>query len=172
MSPTAPLAIRPATHADLAALRPVIERCYRGDAARAGWSHEADLVEGDRTDLATLAALVGDPRSRLLLATGPDGAPIGCVHVEDRGGGTAYLGLLCIEPALQSGGLGRQLIAAAEEAARTLFLAARMVMTVLEQRAELIAYYARRGYAPTGRRIDFPVPHDPPYFMTELARAL
>ncbi len=165
------LTIRPATHADLTTLWPVIERSYRGDASRAGWSSEADLLEGDRTDIATLAAIIDHSGTCLLLAERDD-IPIGCVNIEDRGEGTAYLGLLCIEPTLQSGGLGRQMIAAAEETARTHFHATRMVMTVLEQREELIAYYMRRGYAPTGRRLDFPVPHDPPYFMTELAKSL
>jgi hypothetical protein len=45
-------------------------------------------------------------------------------------------------------------------------------MTVLEQRAELIAYYERRGWRRTGERRPFPVPLDPPYVMEVLAKAL
>jgi len=163
--------IRPATPTDLPQLHPVIERAYRGDTARAGWTHEADLLDGQRTDLATLEAIVADPASRLLVAFDGD-APIGCVQVSDHGGGTAYLGLLCIEPRLQAAGLGRQLIAAAEGAARDTFAAHRIEMTVIEARAELIAYYERRGYARTGERRDFPVAVQPPLFMTVLAKTL
>lgn len=163
--------IRPATRADLPHLHPVIERAYRGDAARAGWTHEADLLDGERTDLATLEAIVADPATRLLVAFDDD-TPIGCVQVSDHGDGTAYLGLLCIEPRRQAAGLGRQLIAAAEGTAREILAAHRIEMTVIEARAELIGYYERRGYARTGERRDFPVPVQPPLFMTVLAKRL
>src|SRR4051794_12606418 len=125
------LHIRLAYPADLPRLHPVIERAYRGDAARGGWTHEADLLDGTRTDLATLAAILPEPAERLLVAE-RDGAIIGCVQVSDRGGGIAYLGLLCVDPLLQAGGLGRQLIAAAEAEARTAFAATTMEMTVID----------------------------------------
>ncbi|WP_448664483.1 GNAT family N-acetyltransferase [Sphingomonas sp. CJ20] len=163
--------IRPALPTDLPALHRVIERAYRGDSARQGWTHEADLLDDTRTDLETLEAIVADPTTRLLIATEGD-APVGCVQVSDRGAGLAYLGLLCVDPGLQAAGLGRQLIAAAEACARDAFGADRIEMTVIEQRAELIAYYGRRGYRVTGERRDFPVPHDPPYYMTVLVKPL
>ena len=163
--------IRAAHPDDLPRLHTVIERAYRGEEARAGWTHEADLLDGQRTDLATLQAILADATTRLLVAFHED-TPIGCVQVSDHGSGTGYLGLLCIEPRLQSAGLGRQLIAAAESHARDVFGAARMEMTVIENRAELIAYYERRGYARTGERRDFPIAVEPPLFMTVLAKPL
>lgn len=163
--------IRPAIVADLPRLHPVIERAYRGEDARAGWTHETDLLDGQRTDMATLAAIFDDPATRLLIALNGE-TPIGCVQVSDHGGGTAYLGLLCIEPRLQAAGLGRRLIAAAEDTARATFAARRIEMTVIENRAELIAYYERRGYARTGERRDFPIAVQPPLFMAVLAKAL
>jgi GNAT superfamily N-acetyltransferase len=166
-----PLTIRPATRTDLPALHPVIERAYRGETARQGWTHEADLIEGPRTDLRTLTAIVEDP-AQVLLSAWEDDTPIGCVNVANRGSGTAYLGLLCIDPLRQAAGLGRQLIAAAERHARDLFGCTRMEMTVIEERRKLIEYYVRRGYAETGERRDFPIPLDPPLFMTVLAKPL
>lgn len=163
--------IRLATHDDLSRLHPVIERAYRGDSARAGWTHEADLLDGSRTDLATLEALVANPAECLLIALN-DGAPIGCVQVSDRGDGLAYLGLLCIEPTLQTGGLGKLLIDAAEQLARDAFAAWAIEMTVIENRTELIAYYERRGYVRTPERRDFPVAVTPPLFMTVLVKPL
>ncbi len=165
------LTIRAATTADLPAIHPVIERAYRGETARQGWTHEADLIEGPRTDLETLTAIVQDP-AQVLLSAWEDGTAIGCVNVVNRGGGTAYLGLLCIDPLRQAAGLGRQLIAAAEAHARTVFGCTRMEMTVIEERRKLIEYYVRRGYAETGERRDFPIPLDPPLFMTVLAKPL
>lgn len=164
--------IRPATLADLPALHPVIERAYRGETARQGWTHEADLIiEGERTDLETLTAIVEDPQSRLLVALDGD-TPIGCVHVQSRGEGLAYLGLLCVDPTLQSAGLGKQLVQAAEDLAREVFGATAMEMTVIDRRAELIAFYERRGYAESGEKRDFPIAMDPPLFMTVLVKPL
>lgn len=166
------LDIRPATVADLSALHPVIERAYRGDSARAGWTHEADLiVDGERTDLETLRTLIEYPASRLLIARDGD-RTIGCVNVQDRRDGTAYLGLLCVDPLLQAGGIGRKLTAAAETTARSDFAASRIEMTVIEQRGELIAWYERLGYARSGERRDFPIPMDPPLYMTVLVKPL
>lgn len=166
------LSVAPATAADLAMLHPVIERAYRGESARLGWTHEADLiVEGERTDMATLQAIVADPESCLLMAC--DGETvIGCVHVQNKGGGLAYLGLLCIEPRLQAAGLGRQLVDAAERTARETFGCDTIEMTVIDRRGELLAWYERRGYARTGEVRDFPIAMDPPLFMAVLAKPL
>ena len=165
------LAIRTATHQDLPAIHPVIERAYRGETARQGWTHEADLIEGKRTSIAALAAIVDDPAQRLLLAE-RDGDAIGCVQVSDRGAGLADLGLLCVDPTLQAGGLGKQIVAAAEAAAREAFGATAMEMTVIDSRRKLIEFYERRGYAVSGEKRDFPIPMDPPLFMDVLVKPL
>ena len=74
----------------------------------------------------------------------------------DKGNGTCYLGMLTVAPALQAAGLGRRLIEAGEGYARDAFGARRIEMTVIAQRAELIAWYERRGYRHTGERRPFP----------------
>ena len=153
------LPIRAATPADLPDLHALIERAYRGETARRGWTHEADLLKGQRTDVATLAAIIGDPAQQMLLAH--DGERlIGCIQLSDRGGGLAYLGQLAVEPARQAAGLGKRLLAAAEAAAIG-FGATRIEMTVVSQRPELVAYYSRRGYALTGEARPFPFDQPP-----------
>lgn len=166
-----PLLIRPASRDDLPRLHPVIERAYRGETARLGWTHEADLIEGQRTDLDTLGGIVDDPAQRLLVAE-RDGEIIGCVQVSDRGNGLAYLGLLCVDPALQAAGLGKQIVAAAEATARDTFGAQTMEMTVIDSRRRLIEFYERRGYAVSGEKRDFPIALDPPLFMDVLVKPL
>ena len=148
--------IRLANPADLETLHDLVHRAYRGDSARQGWTHEADLLDGQRTDRDALTAMLEDPGQRVLVAEQRHRVT-GCVQVSDQGNGTAYLGMLSVDPALQAAGLGRRLIAAAEEAARSAFGARRMEMTVIRQRAELIAYYERRGYRRTGEERPFPL---------------
>lgn len=160
--------IRAATAADLTELRALIERAYRGDSAKAGWTHEADLLGGQRTDMAALTEMLADPAQHLLIAADDD-ALTGCVAVTHKPDGRGYLGLLTVDPALQAAGLGRRLIAAAEDCARDIGATA-MEMTVIASRTELIAYYERRGYALTGERRPFPL--DEPRFGLPKTREL
>jgi ribosomal protein S18 acetylase RimI-like enzyme len=152
--------LRPATPNDIATLHALVEAGYRGESAKQGWTHEADLLGGQRTDTAALAEMIADPEQTILLAEADDGVLLGCVLIADEGERDgqriAYLGMLTVSPHLQNSGLGRQLIAAAESYART-FGAHAMEMTVIKQRRELIDWYIRRGYANTGREEPFPL---------------
>lgn len=162
--------IRPARSDDIADLQPLIQRAYRGDSARAGWTHEADLLEGERIAIDELEAIVASPSERLLIGFEGD-RMIGCVRVADLGGARAYLGVLCVDPLLQAAGYGRRLIAEAERTARSTFGATRIEMTVIDRRVELIAYYERRGYVAAGTQ-PFPILVDPPLNMVVLEKAL
>lgn len=146
---------RPAWPDDLEPLHALVHAAYRGDSARRGWTHEADLLDGSRIDRSSLRSAITTPGQVVLVAT--DGEALtGCVHVTDRGAGLAYLGMLTVDPALQARGLGRRLIAAAESHALRHFQARRMEMTVIVHRHELIAWYERRGYRRTEETRPFP----------------
>ena len=148
--------VREACPTDIPALHALIESAYRGDSARRGWTHEADLLGGQRTDAEALADLIAETDGAVLLLE--DGADlVGCVHVKREDAGSAYLGLLSVDPARQAQGAGRALLAAAEAHAAHELGAASMRMTVIAQRPDLIAYYVRRGYADTGRTAPFPL---------------
>ena len=144
-----------AAPADLAQVHRLVDAAYRGDSARAGWTHEADLVGGVRTDLDELQALLGSPTQHLLVGR-EDGTVVGCVALTDKGGGLAYLGMFTVATIRQAAGLGRRLLAAAEDHARHQLGAERIEMQVIRQRAELIAWYERRGYRRTGEARPFP----------------
>jgi len=152
--------LEPATADDLPALHALVESAYRGESARRGWSHEADLLEGQRTDLAALEATLADPEQHLLVFRDNE-VLRACVALTAKGDGLAYLGMLTVDPKRQGAGLGRLILAAAEEHAAA-FGASRVEMTVIAQRSELIAWYERRGYALTGEQRPFP--HGDPRF--------
>ena len=145
---------RMAEVADIERLLPLIHSAYRGDSARRGWTHEADLLDGQRTDLSALEAILADPAETILVAE-QDSTLIGCVRVSDLGDGLSSLGMLAVDPVSQGGGLGQRLIAEAEALARGRSQR-RMEMTVIVQRTELIAWYQRRGYQLTGETRPFP----------------
>ncbi|HZV85375.1 MAG TPA: GNAT family N-acetyltransferase [Brevundimonas sp.] len=148
------VAIREATPADIPALHRLIESAYRGEASRAGWTTEADLLDGQRTDPDGLCDIMSDA-SHVLLAAWREGDLVGCVLIADRGEGIGYFGMLSVSPTLQGEGLGRRLIVAAETALRTRFGATRVRISVFPQRESLISWYRRLGYAETGDTLPF-----------------
>lgn len=152
---TLPIDFSLATLTDVPALHALVESAYRGDSARGGWTHEADLLDGQRTDNDALAQAIADPDHIILLARHGD-TLIGCVEISRAATGRAYLGMLSVAPGWQGRALGKALIAAAETEAHTRLRATHIEMTVIRQRTELVAYYQRRGYRLTGETRPFP----------------
>ncbi|MFD4396746.1 GNAT family N-acetyltransferase [Kitasatospora sp. NPDC058397] len=175
--PTGQPAFRPATLADVPALVELVESAYRGDASRAGWTTEADLLEGQRTDAEGVAAVIGRSDGVLLVAE-RDGRLVACCQLEHRGD-RAYFGMFSVRPGLQGGGLGRAVLAEAERLAGQEWGVGELEMTVIEQRADLIAWYERRGFRRTGVFTPFPygderfgVPLRPDLRFEKLTKAL
>ncbi|MGR8011962.1 GNAT family N-acetyltransferase [Streptomyces hypolithicus] len=148
------LTYRAATETDADALVALVESAYRGDASRSGWTTEADILEGQRTDPAGVLGVIKSPDSRLLTVE-RDGELVACCQLEHRGT-AAYFGMFAVRPQLQGAGLGKLIIAEAERTVRELWGATEMHMTVISVRDDLIAWYERRGYRRTGRMTPFP----------------
>lgn len=149
--------IRAATLADLAPLHALIERAYRGDTARLGWTNEAHLLSGARTTAQALAGQLADPDTTILVHADM----LACVQVTDLRQHRAYLGQLAVDPASQAQGLGRTMLDAAQTYAQQRLGATTMEMSVIDVRHELLAWYARRGYRPTGEARPMPVDAGP-----------
>lgn len=150
-----------ATRDDLVELAAMVNRAYRGGAARRGWTHEADLLDGQRTDPASLADELDAPAPStiLLLRAGSDGPIVACVMMQrfrdDDERPLCHLAMLTVDPDCQGRGFGARLIAEVERRAQHEGCAA-VEMTVISLRSELIAFYRRRGYEPTGATKPFP----------------
>jgi GNAT superfamily N-acetyltransferase len=148
-------AMRLATADDIATVVDLVESAYRGEQSNEGWTTEAELLDGQRTDAQAVAAVISAPRARLILAT-DDAYVVGCCVIERRDGGRAFFGTFAVRPGLQGGGIGNQLLAEAERVARDDWSCDTMELTVIGQREDLIPWYLRRGYLPTGEMRPFP----------------
>lgn len=152
------LRFRPAGEHDVASVVRLVEWAYRGEASRAGWTTEASLLDGQRTDAEEVSALIGRPASTILLAeSGAAATPelVACCHLEHRSPDTAWFGMFAVAPGHQGSGIGRTML----EKAGTMAAAwgcRKMRMAVIRQREDLIAWYHRRGYEPTGLTEPFP----------------
>lgn len=146
--------IRAANAGDIEAIVALVESAYRGDSSRAGWTTEADFLDGRRTGPDDIEAVLARERSRILLLE-RDGELLACAHVavED---GAGYFGMFSVQPRLQGQGLGSKLLLEAERVAAKEWGCASMRMTVIDIRDDLIPYYLRRGYHRTGIKKPFP----------------
>ena len=149
------LAFRFARPGDVPAVVALVESAYRGKSSREGWTTEADLLDGRRTDAEAISAVIAGRDSVMLLAEA-DGQLVGCCQLERRPGTEAYFGTFAVRPGGQGRGWGGRFLAEAERLARDEWGAATMVMSVLAQRPDLIAWYERRGYRRTGESAPFP----------------
>ncbi|MGA9342835.1 MAG: GNAT family N-acetyltransferase [Rhodanobacteraceae bacterium] len=153
-APCEPLAFRSAGRGDIEAIRALVESAYRGDASRAGWTTEADLLDGQRCDPDGITEMVEREGSRVLLAE-RDGRLLACCQLEIQGD-ACYFGLFSVSPRAQGAGIGKKVLAEGERIARTEWHCREMHMTVISVREDLIVWYQRRGYRRTGIYKPFP----------------
>ncbi len=130
----------------------LVNSAYRGDSSRQGWTTEADLLDGTRTDAAAIEDVINKP-GNIILKYVDNGEILGCVelHLEN---GKLYLGMLTVRPHLQGKGIGKELLKAAESEAKNKKCKS-IFMTVISVRKELIDWYVRHGYEHTGERKPF-----------------
>lgn len=145
--------VRKAQMQEAGEIAQLINSAYRGESSRRGWTTEADLLDGQRTDEEGIRELLKDP-SALMLVLVEDSAILGTVYLKTKES-KLYLGMLTVNPEIQNRGFGRQLMEAAESEACRQNLTV-IEMTVFPQRESLLNYYFRQGYALTGERRPFP----------------
>jgi ribosomal protein S18 acetylase RimI-like enzyme len=146
--------ITKATAQDVSALNKLINAGYRGEYSKKGWTTEADILEGSRTNEAELAEIIEDSKNTMLKFS-ENNKIIGCVLLVEKEQ-QLYLGMLTVSPELQNSGIGKKLLQQAEVIAQAMGLP-KIVMTVISIREELIAWYKRHGYLDTGIKEAFPV---------------
>ena len=143
-----------ATISDSADIISLLNSAYRGEASKSGWTTEAHLIAGEsRTNEAGLQQVMQQAGSVILKYTDAAQQIIGCVNLQQHGN-KIYLGMFSVSPVQQGGGIGKQMLQAAEEYAGHLQCTA-IYMSVISVRTELINWYIRHGYGDTGERKPF-----------------
>ena len=146
--------IAKATIEDIPQIVALLNSAYRGEGSKQGWTTEADLIAGEqRSDAASVTEVLNQPGSIILKYTHDNGQIIGTVNLQEHERGL-YLGMFAVSPMLQGGGIGKQLLKAADEYAKEVSVAT-IYMSVISVRKELIDWYKRHGYAETGERKPF-----------------
>jgi predicted N-acetyltransferase YhbS len=148
------LTIAPIEQKDIPELVALVNSAYRGESSKKGWTTEADLLGGIRTSERSLQEMLQKPGATMLTAKNETEQIVGTVYLQQQGH-QVYLGMLTVAPDIQAKGIGKQLLQAAEDFARKINCSS-IVMTVIDIRHELIDWYKRKGYQPTGEIKPFP----------------
>ena len=145
---------RIATVKDVPELVGLINNSYRPNGAEAGWTHESELIEGERINTQQLAELLEREGSTVLLGLNR-GEIISCVNINEEAG-AIYLAMLTVKPSCQNFGLGKEMLQLAEEYAENQYESSEVNLFVISERKELFDFYLRRGYEPTQVSSDYP----------------
>ena len=167
MSDFKSIPVTTATAEDAAELAAHVNAGYRGESSRAGWTTEADLLDGTRISADRLRTEIAKVGHRFEVMRNSDGEIIASVELalEGRTGSApvCYLGMLTVRPTLQGGGIAKRILGHADRVARE-WGCDRIRIGVIDLRKELIAYYERRGFVRTG--VLLPFHFDDPSFGT------
>jgi ribosomal protein S18 acetylase RimI-like enzyme len=145
--------ITQANLADVNELDKLVNSAYRGEESKKGWTTETEILDGIRIDEEALQLLLVKPATTILKATNENGKILGTVCLEVASN-ELHLGLFAVSPLAQGNGIGKSLlIAAAQHAVEN--NCAKIVISVISNRVELINWYKRHGYVPTGGSIAF-----------------
>ncbi len=151
------LTITPLVNNDIAKLVHLVNSAYRGESSKKGWTTEADLLDGLRTNEESIKAIIQKPGAVILTARDDANELAGCVYLQQQEL-QVYLGMLTVAPDIQALGIGTQLLQAAENYTREINCTS-IIMTVIDIRHELIDWYKRKGYQLTGEIKPFPADH-------------
>lgn len=172
------LHFRKASLSDAEAIQKLVNSAYRGDSSRQGWTTEADLLAGQRTDRRAIEEIINQSNSVILLAE-MDSEIIGSVQLEKKDDRICYFGMFTVKPQIQGQGLGKKLMQEAENFAHQYWKSEMMEMTVITLRTELMNWYLKHGYQRTNETKPFPygderfgLPLRPDLEMTVLRKSL
>lgn len=151
--------IRKAVDTDVEKIVLLVESVYRGSSSKQGWTTEADLIDGQRTDQRMIRDMMNTPGNDFYVIPAQDKTLAASVHLKKEST-SGYIGMLAVDTRFQNHKLGKKLLLFCEEQI-LLWGLTKATMTVLNVRHELLAWYERFGYVRTGRVQEFPT--DPRY---------
>lgn len=147
----------PASPLEAEEIATFVNQAYRGDESKKGWTTEAHLLDGQRTDAADIREKINLPLEGIFLLRNEKKELLGSVYLKKASEDTAYLGMLSVGPNQQSLGTGKKILELSEKISKEYWNSKKIKMTVIEERLELIEYYQRRGYEKTGEIEPFPM---------------
>ena len=147
--------IRTACRADTEMVTCLVNRAYRPKSGMSGWTSESGIMTGDRTTKEPVSIKTRQAGSVVFVAI-QDHEIVVCIHIE-RCTKASHFGMLAVNPAPQSQGTGKLVLAQAEEHSTHNFDAVKFAVTVISSRIEPVSFYLRFDYQKVGFQRPYPL---------------
>ncbi|KAJ0110257.1 gnat family [Diaporthe amygdali] len=154
--PNETLQFRIATPDDAAQLQNLVQCAFRAEDTRDRWTGSMELASQFHIGVEEVMANITNPDCVVLMATDNNGALVASVETFRRSAVLARLSMLAVDQNHQRGGLGRQVLAYAEDYCQRTWGIKRLGLNALSTRQELISWYMRCGFQKTGETSAFP----------------
>lgn len=150
------LHFRIATPDDAVYIQHLVESAFRAEDSRPGWMADISLSLSFHLELEDVVTRITNLDSETLLATNDNANLVASVVISKRGTNGARISMLAVDPEYHRGGIGRQVLAHAEEYCQHVWGVTKLELDALSTRRELISWYLRHGYRMTGESTPFP----------------
>lgn len=155
MSPTN-VEFRIATLDDAPRIQDLVESAFRAEDSRPGWTADMILGRGFSFSVAQVVTQITKPDGAILVAFNDSGSLVGSVEVTKRSD-MGRISMLSVDTHQQQAGLGRKVLAHAEDYCQKTWGVTKLGLDALSTRKLLIGWYERNGYKKTGETRPFPV---------------
>ena len=156
-----------ATAENAKAIAELVNSAYRGPSSKVGWTTEAELLDGQRTDPESILALINEENNFIELGFQTvTNQLLASVHIKIESDKFLYFGMLTVAPNFQAQGLGKIILNHIETIAKKNHCST-IRLSVIDKRVELIDFYKRRGFVATGNFEPFPE-NDPKFGIPKI----
>ncbi|KAJ6103210.1 hypothetical protein N7486_005637 [Penicillium sp. IBT 16267x] len=155
----ADLHFRIATPTDAPSIQQLVQSAFRAEDSRKNWTADMALGESFTISVEDVKTTIAKPDCAILLAFTKDQGRevlVASIDMIKRANDHARFAMVAVNHNYQQAGIGRRVLAYAEEYSRQEWGVTTFELNALSTRQELIAWYLRRGYQKTGEESPFP----------------
>ncbi|CAL5868942.1 uncharacterized protein PFLUO_LOCUS3170 [Penicillium psychrofluorescens] len=153
------LNFRIATPDDAGQVQQLVQSAFRAEDSRQEWTADEELNSRFSIEVKEILAIITNPDSAFLMATDHNATLVASIGVSKKAADLGRLFMLAVDQQYQRGGVGRQVVAYAEDYSQKTWGITRLGLNALSTRQNLILWYIRRGYRKTGEETPFPREH-------------
>ena len=150
------LHFRNAVPGDADQLQQLVQSAFRADDSRQDWIGNLELAKHFRVDVEEITAKIANPDTITLMALDNNDALVASIEVSKRVADCGRLSMIAVDERYQRGGVGRRVLAYAEDYCRQTWGVKKLSLNALSTRKALIEWYIRHGYRKTGETTPFP----------------
>ncbi|EFQ30676.1 acetyltransferase [Colletotrichum graminicola] len=151
-----PLNFRVAKPEDAPKIQQLVQAAFRAEDSRADWTADMELGRSFQYSVEEVLKTINNPDAAIIMASDENGVLLGSIGIIKCNDNLARFAMLSVDPEQQCGGIGRRVLAYAEDFARNWNLRT-FGLNALSSREKLIAWYERCGYKKSGETSPFPV---------------